>query len=145
MRTIRRVHGVRLAHGYLDFEVETDAGPGRFTTRWTQSQAVDFGSDGKLLIDAEDNRWVVPRIADLRGDQVAGRAFDPAMLGTGLEMRGVRADTDERSLRATLRVERRRDLGAGAVARAGARGRWLERIGIATAVVAKPSEVARRE
>ena len=33
--------------------------------RWTQSQAVDFGSDGKMLIDTDDNRWVVPRVADL--------------------------------------------------------------------------------
>jgi ATP-binding cassette subfamily B protein len=65
VRTIRRVHGVRLAHGYLDFEVDTDAGRRRFTTRWTQSQGVDFGPDGKLLIDDEDNRWVVPRIDDL--------------------------------------------------------------------------------
>jgi energy-coupling factor transporter ATP-binding protein EcfA2 len=65
VRTIRRIHSLRLAHGYLDFEVETDSGPGRFTARWTQSQAVDFGDDGKLLIDTEENRWVVPRVADL--------------------------------------------------------------------------------
>ena len=65
VRTIRRVLDLRLTHGYLDFDVETDAGRARFTTRWTQSQAVDFGADGKLLIDTEDNRWVVPRLADL--------------------------------------------------------------------------------
>jgi ATP-binding cassette, subfamily B, bacterial len=65
VRTIRRIHKLRLDHGYLDFEVESDAGPGRFTTRWTQSQALDFGADGKLLIDSEENRWVVPDLADL--------------------------------------------------------------------------------
>ena len=65
VRTIRRIHKLRLDHGYLDFEVDSDAGPGRFTTRWTQSQALDFGQDGKLLIDSEENRWVVPRVADL--------------------------------------------------------------------------------
>jgi ATP-binding cassette, subfamily B, bacterial len=56
---------VRLAHGYLDFDVETDVGRQRFTTRWTQSQAIDFGAEGKLLIDVEDNRYVVPRVDDL--------------------------------------------------------------------------------
>jgi hypothetical protein len=56
---------VQLVRGYLDFEVATDAGQSRFTARWTQSQALDFGADGKLLIDTEDNRWVVPRLADL--------------------------------------------------------------------------------
>ncbi len=65
VRTIRRIHDVRLAHGYLDFDVETDNGRGSFTARWTQSQAIDFGPDGKLLIDAEDNRWVVPRLEEL--------------------------------------------------------------------------------
>jgi ATP-binding cassette subfamily B protein len=65
VRAIRRVLDVQLVRGYLDFEVATDAGQSRFTARWTQSQALDFGVDGKLLIDTEDNRWVIPRLADL--------------------------------------------------------------------------------
>ena len=65
VRPILRVHDVRLAHGYLDFDVETDVGRQRFTTRWTQSQAIDFGAEGKLLVDVEDNRYVVPRVDDL--------------------------------------------------------------------------------
>jgi ATP-binding cassette subfamily B protein len=65
VRPIRRIHDVRLAQGYLDFDVETESGRAAFTTRWTQSQAIDFGEDGKLLIDAEDNRWVVPTLAAL--------------------------------------------------------------------------------
>jgi ATP-binding cassette subfamily B protein len=62
VRTIVRVHGLALAHGYLDFDVETGTGRRRFTTRWTQSQAIDFGTDGKMMIDTEENRWVIPRI-----------------------------------------------------------------------------------
>jgi ATP-binding cassette subfamily B protein len=62
VRRIERVHGVRLAHGYLDFDVETDVGRRAFTARWTQSQALDFGEEGKLLLDTEENRWVIPRI-----------------------------------------------------------------------------------
>ena len=65
VRTIGRVHDVKLGHGYLDFDVETDVGRQKFTARWTQSQAIDFGTDGKMLIDSEENRWVVPRIDDL--------------------------------------------------------------------------------
>ncbi|MFM7250336.1 MAG: DUF1854 domain-containing protein [Planctomycetaceae bacterium] len=65
VRPILRIHDVRLAHGYLDFDVETDVGRRRFTTRWTQSQAIDFGAEGKLLVDVEDNRYVVPRVDDL--------------------------------------------------------------------------------
>lgn len=65
VRTITRVHGVSLAHGYLDLDVETDAGRQTLTMRWTQSQASDFGVDGKMLVDTEDNRWVVRRVAEL--------------------------------------------------------------------------------
>jgi hypothetical protein len=33
--------------------------------RWTQSQAIDFGERGKLLMDTEENRYVVPDIEAL--------------------------------------------------------------------------------
>jgi ATP-binding cassette subfamily B protein len=62
VRTIERVHDVKLGHGYLDFDVETDVGRQKFTTRWTGSQAIDFGPDGKMLIDTEENRYVVPKV-----------------------------------------------------------------------------------
>ena len=65
VRMITRVHGVKLAHGYLDLDVETDAGRQAFTMRWTQSQAIDYGADGKMLVDTEDNRWVVRDVNDL--------------------------------------------------------------------------------
>jgi len=65
IREVRRVHEVRLIHGYLDFDVDTDVGRRRFTTRWTQGQAFDFGTGGKMLVDTDENRWVVPRIDDL--------------------------------------------------------------------------------
>ena len=65
IREIRRVHDVRLGHGYLDFDVETDAGRSGFTARWTQSQAFDFGAGGKMIIDTEENRWVIPAVESL--------------------------------------------------------------------------------
>ncbi len=70
VRPILRVHDLNLAHGYLDFDVETDVGRRTFTARWTQSQAIDFGGDGKMLIDTDENRWVIPRVDDLpKGDR----------------------------------------------------------------------------
>ncbi len=65
LRMIQRVVRADLRHGYLDLHVVTDSGPARLTMRWTQSQAVDFGDDGKLLIDAEENRYVVPSVKGL--------------------------------------------------------------------------------
>jgi hypothetical protein len=65
IRVIHRVHEVRLVHGYLDFDVDTDAGRRGFTTRWTQSQAFDFGTGGKMLVDTDENRWVIPVVESL--------------------------------------------------------------------------------
>jgi ATP-binding cassette subfamily B protein len=65
VRSINRVHQVTLAQGYLDFDVDTDVGRRQFTTRWTQGQVLDFGVDGKMLIDTEENRYIIPRVAAL--------------------------------------------------------------------------------
>ena len=35
-------------------------GPPDFTMRWNQSSAQDFGTRGKVLLDLEDNRFLVP-------------------------------------------------------------------------------------
>ena len=45
--------------------MESDVGPRTVTMRWTQSQALDFGPSGKMLVDTEENRWVIPRLDDL--------------------------------------------------------------------------------
>ena len=65
MRRIHRVTKVSLSLGYLDVDVQTDAGRERFSMRWTASQAIDFGETGKLLIDTEDNRYVIEDIEAL--------------------------------------------------------------------------------
>ena len=62
VRVILRVHDARLMHGYVDFDVETAAGRAAFTIRWTQSQAFDFGAGGRMLVDTDENRWVVPSV-----------------------------------------------------------------------------------
>jgi ATP-binding cassette subfamily B protein len=59
LRKIVRVHHVKLQFGYLDVDVETTTGREKFTMRWTQSQAIDFGDNGKLIIDAKENRYVI--------------------------------------------------------------------------------------
>ncbi len=62
LRKISRVHQIKLQFGYLDMDVETGMGREQFTMRWTQSQAIDFGDNGKLIIDAKENRYVIDDI-----------------------------------------------------------------------------------
>jgi ATP-binding cassette, subfamily B, bacterial len=58
LRRITSIEDMKLEQGYLNFRVTTDQGPTQFTMRWTQSQ--EFGERGKVLLDVEDNRFLVP-------------------------------------------------------------------------------------
>ncbi len=58
LRKIQSVAQVKLRLGFLEFDVVTDLGREVFSMRWTQSQAIDFGDRGKLLMDTEENRHV---------------------------------------------------------------------------------------
>jgi hypothetical protein len=64
-RRIEAIDAITLDSGYLEFQVRTDQGPTRFTMRWTQTQAQDFGARGKVLVDLEDNRYLVPDVEGL--------------------------------------------------------------------------------
>jgi ABC-type multidrug transport system ATPase subunit len=65
LRRITGIDDIRLEYGYLNFRIRTEQGPAQFTMRWTQSQAQDFGTNGKVLLDLEDNRFLVPDIEAL--------------------------------------------------------------------------------
>ncbi|MCA9189962.1 MAG: DUF1854 domain-containing protein, partial [Planctomycetales bacterium] len=64
-RKILAFHSLQLQHGHLWFHVETDAGPERFCMRWSQSQAIEFGDNGKLIYDVEDNHYIIPDVDEL--------------------------------------------------------------------------------
>ncbi len=65
MREISAIHSLNLKFGFLDFDVQTPEGRIKFSMRWTQSQAIDYGENGKLIIDTEENRYLVPDIHHL--------------------------------------------------------------------------------
>ncbi len=65
LREITRIHQAELKFGFVDFDVETSTGPQKFSMRWTQSQAIDYGEHGKLIIDTEENRYLVRNLQNL--------------------------------------------------------------------------------
>ncbi len=69
LREITHLHSINLKFGYLDLDVETTNGRAQFSLRWTQSQATDFGESGKLLIDTEENRYLVRDINKMTAAQ----------------------------------------------------------------------------
>jgi hypothetical protein len=50
---------------YITVEAETDLGPVRFTMRSQPDKAQDFGGRGKLLLDTDENRYLVPDVEEL--------------------------------------------------------------------------------
>jgi hypothetical protein len=65
LQTIDGLDDLRLELGHLTLHVRTPHGPRRFTMRWSQSQVQDFGDRGKILVDLDDNRFLVPDVEAL--------------------------------------------------------------------------------
>lgn len=65
VHTITTVHGIELFNGYLAVRVDTDLGPMEFMMRWRADQAQDYGESGKMLLDTEDNRYLIPNVEEL--------------------------------------------------------------------------------
>ncbi len=65
VHTIRAIQNLEHFQGYLNFDVETDLGPLQFIMRWQYDKAQDYGPAGKMLLDTEDNRFLVPDVETL--------------------------------------------------------------------------------
>jgi hypothetical protein len=61
-RRIESVRSIKSRHGCLEFEVECDHGPVQFSMQWSQSRVQDFGDRGRILLDLEDNRYLIPDV-----------------------------------------------------------------------------------
>lgn len=64
-QVIQRVIEISNEFGLLFLEVETQRGIESFVMPWRHDRAEDYGETGKVLLDAFDNRYVIPDIAQL--------------------------------------------------------------------------------
>jgi hypothetical protein len=62
---ITRINKITNEFGVLAFDVETDRGRRQFMMPWRIDRAEDYGSEGKVLLDALDNRYIIPNVSDL--------------------------------------------------------------------------------
>jgi ATP-binding cassette, subfamily B, bacterial len=65
IHTINEVEAIRHEHNYLFFKAKTDLGDRDFIVRWSHDNAHDYGDNGKVLIDVEENRYLVPDVDKL--------------------------------------------------------------------------------
>lgn len=62
LQTVTGVDTITMELGHLTVGVRTLHGPRQFTMRWSQTQVQDFGESGKILLDLDDNRYLVPDV-----------------------------------------------------------------------------------
>jgi ATP-binding cassette, subfamily B, bacterial len=62
---ITRVYDVKNKFGLLFFDVETQLGRKQFILPWRGDRAEDYGANGKVLLDAFDNRYLIPDLTKL--------------------------------------------------------------------------------
>jgi len=62
---ITRIYTVKCEFGILFFDVETQRGREQFMMPWRIDRAEDYGHNGKVLLDALDNRYIVPDVLAL--------------------------------------------------------------------------------
>ncbi len=65
VHTITHIHHVGWKYGFVFLDVETDKGHAEFLMPWRHDRAFDYGSRGKVLIDVDDNRYLIPDLEKL--------------------------------------------------------------------------------
>ena len=65
VHTISKLKSIGMKYNMLFLEVSTDKGDASFFMRWTQDRAVDYGQTGKVLIDVDGNRYLIPDLEAL--------------------------------------------------------------------------------
>ena len=65
IHTVTRLHSVGWKYGFVSMDVDTDKGRVEFLMKWQQDRAVDYGEHGKVLIDMNENRYLIPDLGRL--------------------------------------------------------------------------------
>jgi ABC-type glutathione transport system ATPase component len=59
VHAVQRVFAIRQIQNYLELEVDTDLGPMQFIMRYASESAQSYGENGRMLLDVEDNRFLI--------------------------------------------------------------------------------------
>ncbi len=65
IHTVTAIDSIRVEHDYLMLKVQTDLGEREFIMKWSYDTAQDYGAKGKVLLDVEENRYVVLDVSAL--------------------------------------------------------------------------------
>jgi len=60
VHTITRLNHIGWKYGFINIEADTDKGAVNFLMPWRHDRAFDYGRRGKVLIDVDENRYLIP-------------------------------------------------------------------------------------
>jgi hypothetical protein len=58
--TILYIKNIKHKFGQLFFMIHTNEGMKQFVTPWRSDRAEDYGANGKVILDALNNRYLIP-------------------------------------------------------------------------------------
>ena len=62
---ITRIFDIKLEYGLLFLQVETTNGRQNLSMHWRRGKALEYGQNGKVLLDTFENRYIIPNLDDL--------------------------------------------------------------------------------
>lgn len=65
VHVITQINDIAWKWGFIGFDVQTNKGPREFLMRWQGDRAVSFGQRGKVLLDVDENRYLIPDLEAL--------------------------------------------------------------------------------
>ena len=65
IHTITKLRHIGFKYGFVAMDVDTDKGSISFLMRWQHDRAVDYGRRGKVIIDVDENRYLIPDVSTL--------------------------------------------------------------------------------
>ena len=65
VHTVLEIRRVGWKFGFVNLDIETDKGPADILVPWRHDRAFDYGRRGKVLIDLENNRYLIPDLEKL--------------------------------------------------------------------------------
>ena len=71
VHVITQIRHIGWEYGLVAFEVDTDKGPAAFHLYWQGDRAIDYGRYGKVLIDVDENRYLMPDLRKLTPHELA--------------------------------------------------------------------------
>jgi ATP-binding cassette, subfamily B, bacterial len=66
---IQNVLSIQHKYGQLFFKVQTSLGVKEFVTPWRSDRAEDYGTNGKVILDALNNRYLIPDLEQLNAKE----------------------------------------------------------------------------